>query len=296
MKRSLGPGLFFLILFSTHITAQEIVKDSVPQKDTTVRQKIQTIVRLIIKDTVSRKETAKDTLLEQQFDNKLYGFRQFRHETVLFAETPVKWHKADWLRLGVTVAATAIVMPFDQVFCSEVQSHQSHYYTVPVIIGRIYGSSYFTGTLVAVSLGYTLITHNAEAKKVDIELIQAGIYSEVITEVLKGCIGRASPNDLRGAFSYRPFNKFESNFESMPSGDATLAFAISIITCRHSKSTFLKILAFVPAAFTLFARIYQNEHWASDEVLGAAIGFGTGEWVVNLHEGKRHKINIPKNN
>ena len=79
----------------------------------------------------------------------------------------------------------------------------------------------------------------------------------------------------------------------MPNGSAALAFAISTITFRHANSTLIKILAYVPAAFNLFSGIYKNTHWASDEFMGAAIGFSTGMWVVTLHEGKRHKINIP---
>jgi len=129
-----------------------------------------------------------------------------------------------------------------------------------------------------------------------IELIQAGIYSELVTSVLQAGFGRASPNAYRGAFYYRPFTILKTNFESMPSSDAALAFALSIISYKHTHSALSKVLAFVPAAFTLFSRIYQNRHWASDEALGAAIGLSTGEWVVNLHEGKRHKINMPEKN
>jgi hypothetical protein len=61
---------------------------------------------------------------------------------------------------------------------------------------------------------------------------------------------------------------------------------------RHANSTALKILAYLPAAFTMFSRIYQNQHWVSDVVPGAAIGYFAGNWVVDLHEGKRHRINI----
>ncbi len=51
---------------------------------------------------------------------------------------------------------------------------------------------------------------------------------------------------------------------------------------------------FLPG-FTLFSCIYQNYHWASDEfLLALPSGLSTGKcWVVTLHEGKRHKINIP---
>ncbi len=276
-----------------NVSAQEIARDTITKKDTSIVQKLGRIVQLVVTDTISKKETPKDSLLEKKLDTIFYGFRQFTHETFLFIETPIKWHRTDWARFSLIAAATVAIMPLDQNFDYVTQTHKSYYYTVPVIIGKIYGEWYFTGTLIAVSAGYTLITHNTEAEKVDIELIQAGVYSELIAGMLKIGIGRAGPNAYHGAFYYHPFTIFKTNFESMPSSDASLAFALSIITYRHTNSTFSKIMAFVPAAFTLFSRIYQNEHWASDELLGAVIGFSTGEWVVNLHEGKRHKINIP---
>ena len=61
---------------------------------------------------------------------------------------------------------------------------------------------------------------------------------------------------------------------------------------RHAHSTGLKILAYIPAAFTLFSRIYQDKHWVSDELIGAAVGYFVGNWVVDLHEAKRHRINV----
>jgi len=62
---------------------------------------------------------------------------------------------------------------------------------------------------------------------------------------------------------------------------------------RHAHSTFWKIMAFVPAGFTVFSRFYQDWHWPSDLFFGAATGFATGMWVVTLHERPLHKINIP---
>ena len=78
----------------------------------------------------------------------------------------------------------------------------------------------------------------------------------------------------------------------MPSGHTTAAMALSTVMSRHANSTWLKILAYVPVGFTMFSRIYQHQHWISDVVPAAAIGYFTGDWVVDLHEGKRHLINV----
>jgi len=291
MKYYILSFIFLINLLPATSLAQEIVKDTTSKRDTTVGQKIKAIVQYVIKDTVSRKETPKDSIIESKYAGKVYSFRQFEHETFLFVEGPAKLHNKDWLRIGLVIVITSAVIPFDQYISNVTQGHQSNYYTVPVILGRIYGSWYFNLATIGGSVGYTIYTHNTEAKKIDIELIQAGLYSELI----KFGLGRSSPSNYRGVFNFHPF-KFQKGFESMPNGSATSAFALSTISFRHAKSTLFKILAFVPAAFTLFSGIYQNTHWASDEVLGSAIGFATGMWVVTLHEGKRHKINLPQVN
>lgn len=291
MKYRIIPFIFLVNLIPTTLSAQEIVKDTTAKKDTTVGQKLKALVQYVIKDTTPRKETPKDSIIENEYAGKVYSFRQFEHETFLFAESPVKLHSKDWIRIGLVIVITSATIPFDQYISTVTQGNQSNYYTVPVILGRIYGSWYFNLAVVGGSVGYTIYTHNTEAKKVDIELIQAGLYSELITQSLKFGLGRSSPYNNRGVFNFHPF-KFQKGFESMPNGSATSAFALSTISFRHANNTVFKILAFVPAAFTLFSGIYQNTHWASDEVLGSAIGFATGMWVVTLHEGKRHKINL----
>ncbi|HTB30947.1 MAG TPA: phosphatase PAP2 family protein [Bacteroidia bacterium] len=292
MKYSIGLLLFLFIKLSTGVSAQDITKDTTSNKDTTIGQKLRTLVKFVTVDTVPRRETAKDTILEKKFDGKGYSFRQFEHETFLFAESPGKWHPKDWLRIGLVITLTVAIIPLDQYISNITQGHQSNYYIVPVILGRIYGAWYFNVAVTTAMVGYGILKHDTRAEKIDIELFQAGVYSALITEILKVSVGRSSPYTNLGTLDFHPFYGFQKKFQSMPNYDATSSFALSTITYRHANSTFAKILAYVPAALTLFADIYQNDHWASDEFIGAAIGFGTGMWVVTLHEGKRHKINL----
>jgi membrane-associated phospholipid phosphatase len=282
-------GLLFFFLGITSISAQNLAKDST-KKDTS---KLGKLALSIIKDTVQRKETKKDTILEKKLETHFYGFHQFEHETVLFIATPFRWRTADWLRVGATIAVTAAIMPFDQGITNSTQGNQ-HYYNSPFVVGgRIYGEWYSIGTVTAIFGGYGILAHDTSAKKIAIELFQAGAYSELFTEIIKIIVGRARPYVNDGAYTFHPFTPINVDYQSSPSGHATSAFALSTVMSRHAHSTWLKILAYVPAGFTLFSRIYQDFHWASDEFFGAAVGFATGSWVVNLHERKRHKINIP---
>jgi len=243
------------------------------------------------KPDVASPETPKEIKFEKKQSKKLYSVPQFWHETVLFVKQPTKWNSKDWLRAGAVTAATLAAMTFDERIAHSTQGNQKYDNSVAVVGGRVYGEWYsIIGVAGGVGL-FGLIANDTTAKKMSIELLQAGLYSEIITSVLKVAIGRARPEISEDPFIFKPFN-FAYDYHSMPSGHTTSAFALSTVLSRHAHTIPLKILAYVPAGFTMFSRIYQNQHWLSDEIIGAAIGIFVAEWVVDLHEGKRHRINV----
>jgi len=240
---------------------------------------------------VERKDTIPETKGEKKQEYKHYNVTQFAHETFMFFKQPVRWQGSDWLKIGVVTAATLSVMTLDKTAFNATQGHQRYYYSVPIVAGRVYGEWYSIGAVSAVFGCYGILNKDSLAKKITIELLQAGIYSEAVTELLKVVIGRARPVSGENSTTFHPFST-TYNYNSLPSGHTTAAVALSTVMSRHANSTALKILAYVPAAFTMFSRIYQNQHWISDEVAGAAIGYFAGNWVVDLHEGRRHRIKL----
>lgn len=232
------------------------------------------------------------TDLEKKQQLKVYNLSQFVHETFLFVRQPTQWQGEDWIKIGSVTLATIAFMKFDQTITNATRPNQHFYNSVPIIAGRVYGEWYTIGGLAAVFGVYGLLTKNNKAKKITIELLQAGIYSELFTTLLKTTIGRERPAYTTDPFNFKPFTYLDDNYHSMPSGHTTSAIALSTVMSRHANSTFLKIIAYVPAAFTIVSRIYQDKHWLSDVIPAMAIGYFAGNWVVDLHEGKRHRINV----
>jgi hypothetical protein len=277
--------LLLFVIFALHGSsfAQEKQKEAVPDTTKGLLEK---------KTDVTAPETPKEKVLEKKLQKRLYSFSQFTHETVLFVKQPTKWIGRDWLKLGIVVAATIGVMPFDEGITNSTQGEQQYYHSAFIEGGRIYGEWYSIGTVAGGFFMYGLIAKDTAAKKISIELLQAGLYSEIITTVLKVAVGRKRPIATENAFTYKPFALTDFNYHSMPSGHTTSAFALSTVMSRHAHSIVLKVLAYVPAGFTMFSRIYQHKHWLSDELPAALIGFAAGNWVVDLHTGKRHRINV----
>jgi membrane-associated phospholipid phosphatase len=224
------------------------------------------------------------------FAQNSYNFSQFGNETWSFIKQPTTWELGDWFKLGLIGAGTFVVMQADQPIRESVLKDRRYTKSVPIEFGRIWGESYVI-PIVAGGFGlHGVLTDNSSTKKIGFEVAQAVIYSVAITQILSKAVGRARPNQDKGAFFYQPFTFFGEDYHSFPGGHTTAAFVLSTVLSRNAHSGFLKSLVYVPAVLTLVSRVYQDYHWASDDLLGAAIGYLVAEWVVNQHEQNENRI------
>jgi membrane-associated phospholipid phosphatase len=123
---------------------------------------------------------------------------------------------------------------------------------------------------------------------------EAVVLSGAATAFIKGLAGRARPyvsldtnaHDFRLA---RGFNR--GGYQSFPSGHTSAAFAAASVVTSESqrwwpRQTWLVAPAMYGGATLVgLSRMYNNAHWASDVVLGAAIGTFSGIKVVRYSHG-----------
>ena len=226
------------------------------------------------------------------FSQNRYNFAQFRGETVDFIKQPANWERNDWLKLGLVGAGTILIMQADQPIRDAVMRDQSYYNSFPVTFGKFWGGPYPT-TIFAGAFGlHGLLANDNSTKKIGFEIVQAALYSGGIATVLKVAFGRARPYTNKGSTEYQPFTFLDDGFRALPSGHTTWAFALSTVLSRNAQSSALKVLAYIPAALTAFARVYQDEHWTSDSVFGAVVGFAVATWVVDTHDQKESLVQV----
>ncbi|MCX6145535.1 MAG: phosphatase PAP2 family protein [Ignavibacteriales bacterium] len=226
------------------------------------------------------------------FSQNKYNFAQLRDETVDFIKQPSKWERNDWLKLGLIGAGTFLVMQADQPIRDALMKDQSYYKSFPVEFGKLWGETYSTAIVAGMFGLHGILADDKTTKKVGFEIIQAALYSGGITSILKFAFGRARPFMNKSSADYQPFTLLDDGLHSFPSGHTTLAFALSTILSRNSQSSALKVLAFVPAALTVFSRVYQDYHWTSDCLLSAVVGFVVATWVVDLHDQKESQVQV----
>ena len=118
---------------------------------------------------------------------------------------------------------------------------------------------------------------------------EAVFVADVVTYALKGITGRSRPfvfNDTN-PHNFKFFKGFgDGNRQSFPSGHATSAFAAAAAVTAETgtwwpKSTWvIGPLMYGGATMVGLSRMYHNKHWASDVVLGAAVGTFSGQKIV----------------
>jgi membrane-associated phospholipid phosphatase len=219
------------------------------------------------------------------FAQNKYDFSQFGRETGDFVKQPTKWDGSDWLRLGVMGGAAFLTMQVDQSIRDAVlKDNKRYYYSIPIEAGRMYGELYSPVVFFAGFAAHSLITNNMSSRKIAYEIGQASLYTGAITLLLKTAIGRARPYMDEGTSSYRPFSSLLDRYHSFPGGHTATAFVISTVLSRNVHPTWLKILVYLPAVITPISRVYQDQHWMSDNVFGGALGYFVAKWVADIHE------------
>ncbi len=118
---------------------------------------------------------------------------------------------------------------------------------------------------------------------------EAVFVADVLTYVLKGVNGRSRPyvsNDTNPR-DYKFLKGFgDGSRQSFPSGHTTSAFAAAAAVTAETGTWWPRSkcvigpLMYGGATMVGLSRMYHNKHWASDVVLGAAIGTFSGWKVV----------------
>jgi membrane-associated phospholipid phosphatase len=227
------------------------------------------------------------------FAQNNYNFSQFGNETWSFIKQPTKWEGSDWLKLGLISAGTFLVMQADQPIRDAVLKDQRYYKSVPIEFGRMWGEFYTQMLLFGSFTVHSLLTDDIRTKKIAYEIGQASLYASAISNLLKVAFGRARPYMKEGKTSFHPFSTLINvDQKSLPSGHCTLAFALSTVLSRNVKPIWLKGIAYLPAVLTFISRVYQDEHWTSDDFFGAVVGYSVATWILDHHEQGENRIQI----
>jgi membrane-associated phospholipid phosphatase len=107
------------------------------------------------------------------------------------------------------------------------------------------------------------------------------LLTGVVTQGAKLAFGRVRPSSSDDPWDFQPF----SGSKSMWSGHTAIAFAMATSLSQDIDRTWATVALYALATGTAWSRVYDNEHWVSDVVVGAAAGIAgaklaTGRWTL----------------
>jgi membrane-associated phospholipid phosphatase len=128
--------------------------------------------------------------------------------------------------------------------------------------------------------------------------VESIVIANTITGVMKVTAGRARPRkNPKDAADFQLLRGLKDDeYRSFPSGHSSAAFAFASLMSAETSHWWpesrwiIGPIVYGGAALTGVSRIYNNAHWASDVVAGAAIGTLTGIKVFRFqhsHPGNR---------
>ena len=191
---------------------------------------------------------------------------------------------------GAFAVGTLAMFPVDRAIASDLQDstvQANQFLEHAATAARRVGSP---GALVLPFVTFVggRVLHKPNVADLGLHTFESVVMAEALTDLTKVAAGRARPDqDPENPFDYRLGRGFRSHpFASMPSGHTTAAFAAASAATaevgahwpRHR--VVVGIGLYSAAGLVGLSRMYNNQHWASDVVVGAAIGTFSGWKVV----------------
>ena len=204
----------------------------------------------------------------------------------------------DALLAGGVAVTARLIHPLDDYFAEKLQDSSTQDSHKLQALAKFVRTTATPGSGV---IGVTMylagrVSNNKKLASLGLHGTEALVIGEASAALLKTLVGRQRPYVTpRNASSYQLMRGRESNaYRSFPSGHSVAAFAaaaaVTAETSRNDPSStwYVAPVMYGGAALVGISRMYNNQHWASDVLIGAGIGTFAGLKVVRFHDSRPH--------
>ena len=159
----------------------------------------------------------------------------------------------------------------DSAFWEYITSLKSGFADTIFSFGHWYGSGNPTLYLFILLYAGGAIFKQEKIRDTGLLVGESFVFSGFISLLFKTFFGRWRPFTNHGDFSFYGFTLSDNDHLSFTSGHANVAFALSMSLAAYAPNIYLKIFFYLLAVITGLSRIYHNQHWLSDVVVGGLI-------------------------
>ena len=211
--------------------------------------------------------------------------RAFRMTPDVLGKTiasPFHWKSRDLLRFSAVVGAGLVLALADEGIRDRVLERRTQGSRDFFRVATRFGDGAYLGGFLAGLFAVGQVSGNDGLRKTAWLGVESYLASSVFSTVLKFAAGRARPGAEEGSASFHPFNT-RSSWTAFPSGHATSVWSVATVIADRTDNGFVDAACYGIAALTSLSRIHEDKHWASDVLVGSAIGYFTAKKICALN-------------
>ncbi len=191
------------------------------------------------------------------------------------------------------MATTAIVMNNDAAIAAFFQRNPSNMAKDLAFGFEKIGNGSYCFPAMGVLYLSGLIFKNQSIQYTGLQGFKALVIGGGIAEVLKIVVERERPWQNSNPYIFHGLYK-PKVYSSFPSGHTFDAFAMATVISQQLKNKWWNVPIYAVATGVGLSRLYDNKHWASDVMMGAAIGYCVGKVVMKSNNFPFNKIQKPQ--
>ncbi|MCM2276874.1 MAG: phosphatase PAP2 family protein [Oligoflexia bacterium] len=280
------PGTQFSIIFIKENESSAVAEHARAALEEEQRQ---AAFRLAHDPDFLREEVRKATR-EDELDLDRRYLTGYIRDAYGIVASPFSWNSSDWIRATVILAVTGGLYASDDAIRDYMQSRRNDATNAVAKVAEPFGRE-----LILPGLGLMYVAGKLKNEPALVRGALLGLESAALTTLFLGGVkmlaGRQRPYTGSSHDGFEGPGPFEERHASFPSGHSGAAFAVAAVLSSEIGERegygWVTPLAYGVATLTALSRVNDDQHWASDVFMGAAIGYGIGKWISSNHRNGR---------
>jgi membrane-associated phospholipid phosphatase len=214
----------------------------------------------------------------------------------------------DAVAAGLATAATFALAAFDRTIAENISDPEGSVQQNRFLGARARNFNYVNEQTLTVGglalYGIGRLSRSPTLADVSFHMAEAVVAASLVSQVIRLPVGRERPivagNGGSRPFVFRPFKGLGSrDYRAFPSIHSSSGFAAAAVLSGEvarrwpDSHWYVSPILYGLAATPGLSRMYLNQHWASDVLMGAFIGVVTGQKIVRYNHSvdPRNRVN-----
>jgi len=196
--------------------------------------------------------------------------------------SPFYWKKNDFLKLSAVLGTGLLLGLADENLRTWAQERRTSgsddFFGFVTNLGD---GGYLCGFMAGLFAAGAVAGSN-NVRKTALLGFESFLVSSAFTAILKVIPGRARPYAGEGSHSFHPFSSRPA-YTALPSGHSSAVWSVATVIADRTDSVLVDAAFYGLATLTSLSRIHEDKHWASDVLIGSAIGYFTAKKICALN-------------